>query len=123
MSLLPAASSGLTSVISMPASASAGARAPAASPMVRKEKGPARSKKPGCSIKTYSDGRCGISNGASAKGSKASEVGRGAEAENLRLVELGFEQSVGDVGAERSQGDCQMMLKPVDRRMPWSSRI
>src|SRR4029078_1394845 len=100
----PALSSGLTSLIELSRPAPFAALALAASATVPKRKGPARSKKPGCSIRISAAGAAASSMTPSHKRkSLPLEVGRSAETENLGLVEIRLKQGLSDVGAERSK--------------------
>src|SRR6266511_1155785 len=99
-----ALSSGLTSLIARSRSAPLATSALAASATAPKVKGPARSKKPGCSIKISEPSAAAWAMTRSHKRkSLPLEVRRSAEAEDLSLVEVGLKQGFGDVGAERAK--------------------
>src|SRR5215471_9936073 len=71
-----------------------------ASATMPKAKGPARSKKPGCSIRISAGAAIWCMTPSHKRKLLPLEVRRSAEAEDLGLVESGLEQRLGDVGTE-----------------------
>src|SRR4029079_4220420 len=71
--------------------------------MARKEKGPARSKKPGCSIEFSPKGTWHQLMTPSGGQKQALEGGRSAKAEYLGPVVGGLEQGLREIGAQRSE--------------------